>query len=75
MQTTMRVSAPNRDALARIAEQELGGVSLNEALRIVLFERDTAAALMRLSADEAAREDYAREASSLADVDVAVREW
>jgi len=33
----MRVDASNRDALARIAATELGGVSLDEALRIVLF--------------------------------------
>lgn len=75
MQTTMRVSPPNRDALARIAEEELGGVSLDEALRIVLFERDTEAALARLNADEEAREDYRREAQGLAETDVAVREW
>ena len=41
MQTSIRVTAANRDALARIAERELGGVSLDEALRVVLFEHQT----------------------------------
>lgn len=34
----MRVTPGNRDALARVAETELGGVSLDEALRILLPE-------------------------------------
>jgi hypothetical protein len=37
----MRVTTENRDALAQIAGGELGGVSLDEALRIVLFEHQT----------------------------------
>jgi len=75
MQTTMRVSTPNRDALARIAERELGGVSLDEALRIVLFERETAVALARLAADPDAVAEYAGEARSLAEANSAVLEW
>jgi len=31
MQTSMRVTSENRDALARIAATEVGGVSLDEA--------------------------------------------
>jgi hypothetical protein len=46
-----RVSVPTRDALARVAEDELGGVSLDEALQIVLFEHQTTKALVRMAAD------------------------
>lgn len=74
MQTSMRVSAENRDALAKIAEDELGGASLDEALRVVLFEHQTHAALARLAADPAMADDYLSEAQELADVDVAVKE-
>jgi len=52
MQTSMRVTAENRDALARIAATELGGVSLDEALRVVLFEHLSRAALARLTEHE-----------------------
>jgi hypothetical protein len=71
----MRVSVPTRDALARIAAEELGGVSLDEALRIVLFEHETGSALARLAAESDALDDYRAEARSLAEVDTAVAEW
>lgn len=71
----MRVSVPTRDELARVAEDELGGVSLDEALQIVLFEHKTATALARLAADPQALDDYRAEADGLADVDVEVAEW
>lgn len=74
MQTSMRVSAETRDALARIASDDLGGVSLDEALRVVLFEHRTAAALARLAADQALAEEYRAEANSIAEIDVAVQE-
>ena len=74
MQTSMRVTAENRDALARIAATELGGVSLDEALRVVLFEHLSRAALTRLAADPAAADCYLAESAQLAEVDVAVRE-
>lgn len=71
----MRVSVPTRDELARVAEDELGGVSLDEALQVVLFEHKTATALTRLAADPEALDDYRAEAGALADVDVEVAEW
>lgn len=74
MQTSMRVSAVNRDTLARIATRELGGVSLDEALRIVLFQHETAAAIARLEADPEALAQYQHEAREWAELDVAVRE-
>ena len=74
MQTSMRVSAENRDALARIAATELGGVSLDEALRVVLFEHLSRTALTRRAADPAAADCYLAESAQLAEVDVAVRE-
>jgi hypothetical protein len=70
----MRVDAANRDALARIAERDLGGVSMDEALRILVFEHDTHVALTRLAADPAAMGAYLAEAADLADVDVQVSE-
>lgn len=75
MQTSMRISTDNRDALARIAEDELGGISLDEALAILLFEHQTVVALNRLTADPAALADYREEAHRLAEVDVEVHEW
>lgn len=74
MQTSMRLTTSNRDTLARIASDELGGVSLDEALRIVLFEHETRVALARLARDTEAAADYLREAAELSEVDVMVRE-
>jgi hypothetical protein len=68
-----RVSSENRDSLARIAATELGGVSLDEALRVVLFEHQSRAALARLADDSDAADSYLRESAQLADVDVAVQ--
>ncbi|PZS10672.1 MAG: hypothetical protein DLM55_03410 [Acidimicrobiales bacterium] len=64
----------NRDTLARIAADELGGVSLDEALRIVLFQRETVSAIARLEADPEALAEYQREAAQWAELDAAVRE-
>lgn len=72
MQTSMRVTAANRDALARIAATELGGVSLDEALAVVLFEHQSRVALARLAADPEAAGAYLAESAELAEVDVAV---
>jgi hypothetical protein len=71
----MRVSVPTRDALARVAEDELGGVSLDEALQIVLFEHQTTKALVRLAADREAMDEYRAESASIAEADVAVVDW
>lgn len=51
MQTSMRVAQENRDRLARIAESELGGATLDDALRVLLFEHESRRALARLAAD------------------------
>jgi hypothetical protein len=75
MQTSIRVDSANRDALARIANEDLGGVSLDEALRIILFRYQTLAAVYELEADPAALADYQREAQELAEVDTAPVEW
>lgn len=74
MQTSMRVTPENRDTLAQIAATELGGVSLDEALRVVLFEHRSRAALARLAADPAAADSYLVESTKLAETDVAVDE-
>jgi hypothetical protein len=70
-----RVSVPTRDALARVAEDELGGVSLDEALQIVLFEHQTTKALVRLAADPLAMDEYRAESASIAEADVALGDW
>ncbi len=74
MPTSMRVTAVNRDALARIASGELGGVTLDEALRVVLFEHQSYTALARLARDPDAMDSYLAEGDQLAEVDVAVDE-
>lgn len=74
MQTSMRITQANRDALARIAASELGGVSLDEALRVLLFEHQSRVALARLADDPDACRSYLVEAAELAEADVAVRE-
>ena len=74
MQTSMRVTPENRDALARIAANELGGVSLDEALRVVLFEHLSRTALARLAANTAGADSYLAESAELAEVDVTVQE-
>ncbi|MGH9022662.1 MAG: hypothetical protein ACRDV9_06130 [Acidimicrobiia bacterium] len=66
------MTVTNRDALARIAAGELGGVSLDEALAVVLFEYHSRVALARLAADPAAAASYLAESAGLAEVDVAV---
>ena len=63
-QTTMRVTPKNRDALAKIAADELGGVSLDEALRVLVFEHDSRVALAEFQAEN----------EVLAEVDVEVKE-
>lgn len=74
-QTSIRVSPDNRDKLAGIARDELGGASLDEALRKVLFEHQTRAAIARLEADPEALQDYRYEAQQLAENDTDVVEW
>lgn len=75
MQTSIRVEKGNRDALARIASEDLGGATLDEALRVLVFQYETVQAVARLEADPEALADYQREARDLAEVDVQVREW
>jgi hypothetical protein len=72
MQTSMRIAQENRNALAALAA-ELGGVSLDEALRVLLFQHQARAGLDRLRADPAAWADYLAEARSLAESDAAVQ--
>ena len=74
MQTSMRVTPGNRDALAEIAATELGGVTLDEALRVVLFEHRSRVALARLAADPDAAGSYLAESAQLGEVDAAVQE-
>jgi hypothetical protein len=74
MQTSMRIESTNRDRLAQIAANELGGVSLDEALRVVLFEHETRVALARLAADPDLYADYLAEAAAFAEVDTTVAE-
>lgn len=62
--TTIKVEAAIRDDLARVAADELGGVSLNAALSHLLTEHRKAAVLAayaRLAADPQAWSDYERE--------------
>lgn len=62
--TTIKVEADVRDDLARVATDELGGVTLNAALSHLLTEHRKAAVLAayaRLAADPTAWTEYQRE--------------
>jgi hypothetical protein len=74
MATTMKVTATTRDALAAIAQQELGGVSLDEALKVLIFEHRVMTAYARLEADPEALAEYQAESAGLAEADVDIRE-
>jgi hypothetical protein len=37
----MRIDQAHRDALARITAEELGGASLDDAVRLLLFQHET----------------------------------
>ncbi len=74
MQTSMRIAQENRDELAKIAADEMGGVSLDEALRVLLFQHKARAGLARLRANPAAWADYQAEAGALAEADTAMPE-
>jgi hypothetical protein len=59
--TTIKVRADVRDALARVAAQDLGGVTLDTALEHLLTEHRKAAILRsyaRLQADPVAWAEY-----------------
>ena len=73
-QTSMRVSPANRDALAKFAADELGGVSLDHALQVLVFKHESFAGLSRLALDSDAWAHYRGEAATLAEVDVDVHE-
>lgn len=74
MQTSVRVTTENRDALARVADEDLGGVSLDEALRVLIFEHRSRVALKRLG-DQPGRLDlYIRGAGELGGVDIEIAE-
>ena len=75
MQTSIRVDGASRDELSRIAADDLGGVTLDEALRTVLFHYHTISAIERLESDPEALAEYRREAQLLADVDPEPVEW
>lgn len=70
----MRISAAARDELSQVAA-DLGGVTLDAALRAVIFQHRTLTATARLAADPAALADYQTEAAELAEVDVTPVEW
>lgn len=62
--TTIKVEAEVRDDLARVATEDLGGVTLNAALSHLLTEYRKAAILTaytRLAADPIAWADYQHE--------------
>jgi hypothetical protein len=64
--TTIKVDHDERDALARVAADELGGTTLNVALAHLLTEHRKATALAayaRLAADPAAWADYQQDAA------------
>lgn len=67
MEESIRVAVATRDALADIARDELGGVSLDEALRVLIFEYQTRRALQRLRDDPEALGEYLTEGLAIAE--------
>ena len=59
----------HRASLHEGESPELGGVSLDNALNLVLFEHLSRAALTRLAADPAGAECYLAESAQLAEVE------
>ena len=72
MQTSLRVDTERRDALAQIAAEDLGGVTIDEALRVLIFEHRTRAALARLAEQPGEMQSSVDEAQGLAEVDTTV---
>lgn len=71
--TTIAVETATRDRLAGRAKA-MGGVSLDEALRALLFEHECAEAFARLDADPEQLESYRREAQAWAELDIQIVE-
>lgn len=70
--TTMRISPRNRDALLRVIAEHEDATTLDEALRIVLFEWDGYRSMARITADPRALAAYQAEALALSEGTVAV---
>lgn len=74
MKTTISVSRQTRDQLASIAEREMPGATMDEALRVILFQHETSLAVARLEAEPEALADYQGEMIKLADADSVIYE-
>ncbi|SFE65322.1 hypothetical protein SAMN04487819_12048 [Actinopolyspora alba] len=70
MRTNVRIDSATRERLARIAERDYGGVSLDETVARLAFEHESFAALARLPGEEL--REYRDEQHALAETDVAV---
>jgi hypothetical protein len=58
MKTSISVSRDTRDHLARVAREEMDGISMDEALKIILFEREAERQAAALKADPDALAEY-----------------
>lgn len=74
VKTTISVSRETRDQLAQFAEHELHGVSMDQALKIILFQHQSDRDIARLEADPEALADYKSDMAGLAQTDQAVQE-
>jgi hypothetical protein len=74
MKTSISVSQNTRDHLARIVQQEMPGMSMDEALRLILFQHETNRDIARLEADPEALASYQAEMAGLAETDQVVGE-
>lgn len=77
--TTMRISARNRDALLAVIAEHDDATTLDEALRIVLFEWESYQVMARIAADPGALADVRDEAVLLSegtlDIDEDPYDW
>jgi hypothetical protein len=72
--TTMRISSRNRDALLGVVAEHEDAATLDEALRIVLFEWESYRAMARLATDRAGMAHYQTEARGLGEGNVTVHD-
>lgn len=69
MQTSIRVASKTRDALSQTA-QDLGGLSLDELLNVLLQEHNALHDIARLEQDPDGLAEYRTEAQALAETGV-----
>lgn len=74
MGVIIRIDTARRDELARIAADDLGGVSMDEALRLLIVVHRTHAAFPELAADPAEASSSVEGSAAQPDIDIDVQD-